>query len=931
MEEALDLRSAIAEASLESFAGDNLDPFAPLDRLIDAVEETRQLQGLADVSGEALTLPQLDPSRYYLHAFSLSRLGRTEEAAKVLISLCGKLEQEGRWETLGLLLPRILDEAPSVEAARSLAKLCETKGSTAASSEAVAKAYELYPDEERLAYIMGELAAAAGDLVAARRYWAESLDGFVRSRKHERVEETMLKVVDAEQPEPEDMRHVVNVLHRLVEQNQWSRFSNLLELSMEAISKSGLLIDVWRILLHVFPKAPEEAGLRKWIRRLAPEAFPAAEGILDLLGRSGILDPQIRSETSIKQLEALLEFAPGFHVLHASWGIGKVRLNDGDTLVVDFKDTKNHRMKLTLARRALQVLPPTDLRVLQSEDPDELKRLVKEFPGEIIVRVLGMLRGEASTQDLRKQLTGLGVISASAWSGWWKEAKTALEADDRVDLTQSFRQLYRLRAVGGEDEDLLALPIIEPRRGIRPNLNLIKRFLEQHQEENARAARMYTPILERWARDEKASPDDRMAIQLQLYRWRKQIRDDFVAALEACLEKQVEMSAFSDLEDQRLLAETALGSKDLWQLGALFVLSSRSEDVRRLARERMERDPDESRSLLVDLLREPAGRPQAALFVLEMSLEDPLPPYAPEPWQAAMAAALLVDLATKDPVRKHALGWLSTHGPLARKLAEQESRFENTDRWINVLRRWRSSEHYLKPILDFLGATGQTGVVEAIRNAHVERTERILGAQGATAVDYRGRIMTRPTYAKLLHHRNWLVWELKTTVAKAIQKARELGDLRENAEYESAKLKQADYAHQITDISERLAEAKLVENLQVPPDEAAPGMEILVEDVVTEEHRTYWLLGEGDDWLGTNVISYAAPLGRNLLGKKVGERVNVVGSDSVHEFIIRSLTKKHPQVEEKAEDLVVTEDDLKEIEATIHDEVGPEGFAGSGS
>ncbi len=927
--EAYDLREKIAEAASTSFQEDSPEPFQALDRLLDAVEETRQLQGLAEISGEALAIQPLQPARYYLYGFALAELGRAEEAAKTLVSLIGKMEQEGRWEILAALLPKVLEAAPSVEAARTLAKLGETAGIGKVDRAALERAYDLYPDEERLAYLMGERAATVGDTESALGYWAESLDGFVGLKRYDRLEETLLKV--AESDRPEHQRHVIAVLHRLADQNQWHRFGGFLELSLPGIRSAGLMVDLWKLVLHLFPKAPDEAGLRKWIRTLAPEAFPAAEGILDLLGRSGILDPQIRSETSIKSLEALLDFAPGFHVLHASWGIGRVRLNDGDTIVLDFKETRNHRMKLTLARRALTVLPPDDLQVLRSENPDELKRLLREAPADVIVRALRTMKGEATAQELRRTLTAQGIVPAQGWTGFWKEARAALEGEDRIDLSQSFRQLYRLRGEGGDEDDLLPLPVIEPRRGIRPNLNLIRRFLDQHPEESMRAARTYTPILERWARDEKTSGEDRVAVHLQLHRWRKEVREDFVAALASCLDAEVEMSAFSDLEDQKLLAEIALGSDALWKRGALFVLSSRSAEIRELPRMRMRKDPEESLSVLSELLRDPSPRPQAALAVLEITLEDPVEPFAPEPWLAAFAAAHLVDAASKEPIRKQALLWLGTAGPLARRLGRTEPPVGSAERWINMLRRWRSSERYLKPVLDFLGATGHSDVVEQITSAHAERTDRILGAAGAAPVDYRGHLMTRATYQRILHERNTLVWEIKTTVAKAIQKAREHGDLRENAEYDAAKLKQSDFAQRVTDLSMRLAGAKLIENLPIPDDEVAPGTEIIVEDVVSREKKSYWILGEGDDWLGTNVISYAAPLGRLLLGKKVGERVSVIGSDSVHELLIRAIVRKHPQAAEKAEpeEIAVSEEDLREIAESVEDAAGG-AAAGSG-
>ena len=253
--EAIDLRERIVEASDASLLEDSPEPFGSLDRLLDAVEETRQLQGLADIAGEALTVQKVEPARAYLRGFALVRLGKLDEAAKVLVSLCGKLEQEGRWDLLAALVPRILETAPSVESARSLAKVGETVGAGKVDPEALERAYDLYPDEERLAYLMGEQAAAAGRMEEAVGYWAESLDGFVGLKRYDRIEEIILRVADSSRPEHQ--RHVLNLLHRLADQGQWHRFTPFFDLALPGIRNAGLMGELWKLVLHLFPKAPE--------------------------------------------------------------------------------------------------------------------------------------------------------------------------------------------------------------------------------------------------------------------------------------------------------------------------------------------------------------------------------------------------------------------------------------------------------------------------------------------------------------------------------------------------------------------------------------------------------------------------------------------------------------------------------------------------
>jgi len=64
---------------------------------------------------------------------------------------------------------------------------------------------------------------------------------------------------------------------------------------------------------------------------------------------------------------------------------------------------------------------------------------------------------------------------------------------------------------------------------------------------------------------------------------------------------------------------------------------------------------------------------------------------------------------------------------------------------------------------------------------------------------------------------------------------------------------------------------------------------------------------------GSNVISYATPLGRNLLGTRVGDRVSVVGTDIVHDYVIRSIEMKHPETPGEIDEADVSAEDLDEL------------------
>ena len=134
-------------------------------------------------------------------------------------------------------------------------------------------------------------------------------------------------------------------------------------------------------------------------------------------------------------------------------------------------------------------------------------------------------------------------------------------------------------------------------------------------------------------------------------------------------------------------------------------------------------------------------------------------------------------------------------------------------------------------------------------------------------------------------------------MAQAITKARALGDLSENAEYESARMKQADYGVRIANIARRLHESKIIDDLQRPEGRVAPGTEVLAEDLNTGNLRTFWILGEGDDVHGPDVISYTAPLGRALLGKQIVDQIRLPAEETSHEYAVRAISPKLPKVD----------------------------------
>lgn len=121
-------------------------------------------------------------------------------------------------------------------------------------------------------------------------------------------------------------------------------------------------------------------------------------------------------------------------------------------------------------------------------------------------------------------------------------------------------------------------------------------------------------------------------------------------------------------------------------------------------------------------------------------------------------------------------------------------------------------------------------------------------------------------------------------VVKAIAEARAHGDLSENAEYEAAKERQAFVEGKIRELEYKIACANVIDPKTVRTDSAVFGCTVVLENLDTEEEVTYQLVGPDESDILLGRISVSSPLGRAIVGKKVGDEIVVQAPGGKREY-----------------------------------------------
>ena len=140
--------------------------------------------------------------------------------------------------------------------------------------------------------------------------------------------------------------------------------------------------------------------------------------------------------------------------------------------------------------------------------------------------------------------------------------------------------------------------------------------------------------------------------------------------------------------------------------------------------------------------------------------------------------------------------------------------------------------------------------------------------------------------------------ELKVDLPKEIQRAREYGDLRENAEYKAAKERQSFLQARIGQLHRRLTALSMVNLDKIPKDKVGLGSVVHVRHTETGEEIVYELVTpeESDPTIGR--ISPSSPIGKCLLGHEEGDTVEVRVPSGTKEYEITRLVTMHDQVKE---------------------------------
>lgn len=151
--------------------------------------------------------------------------------------------------------------------------------------------------------------------------------------------------------------------------------------------------------------------------------------------------------------------------------------------------------------------------------------------------------------------------------------------------------------------------------------------------------------------------------------------------------------------------------------------------------------------------------------------------------------------------------------------------------------------------------------------------------------------LTRERLKELEAELNYLKTTKEKEVAEQIKEARSFGDLSENSEYDEAKNEQAKVEAQIAELEETIKHVTVISDSEIQTDSVRPGVTVGVLDMEFDEEDEFMIVNSHEVDPVARKISDQSPIGKALIGAKVGDVVTVEVPDGTAQFKILKITR----------------------------------------
>jgi|UniRef100_UPI00404B2F5E transcription elongation GreA/GreB family factor len=600
----------------------------------------------------------------------------------------------------------------------------------------------------------------------------------------------------------------------------------------------------------------------------------------------------IAKNPSLKASKAKIEaMEPGAYCVHRSWGFGQIKSYDegAQRLIIDFKDKSNHPMDPVFCISTMEVLPANHLLVRKETDTAKITELIAENPAQLIVEALESYENNAATA-IEIEIVLTQVVGPDKFKKWWSSARKAIAKDPRITVPEKKTECYILREtpISAEDE---ILEQFKSTRSARRRIALAVELLDTATKKDIKDElnEILSGVVDAVRDSNQIDSAERL--------YGAAVRDDLAKLLGSTEEQEpTQASLIAEVRDLAGIAENIpvhFQRRYLDLINTTHPIESR-DIIFNLLKVSQGKFTTECINFLVE--HDHAAELAAALkrWQTEQNLRAPVLLWIVKNRHSKKFAKLLNDLITPRLLSAifFAIDYEALQASTTRRIPLADILSDDTDLIADLLST--ADPETARDLANTLLLN--QGFEELTKKSLLARFIKIFPKiQSLVAADAESKdeqlLVSRASHARKREEYETIVSKKIPENSKAIATAREHGDLKENSEYKMAKQDQQVLMSQKTSLERDLGRARITDFTDASMDQASVGSIVEVKNVANGQVTKYTILGAWDGEPDKNIISYKTALGTAIVGKKVGETVNVKSGTNEEDYTILSLAR----------------------------------------
>jgi transcription elongation GreA/GreB family factor len=678
--------------------------------------------------------------------------------------------------------------------------------------------------------------------------WFEAAEKKIEAKEWEAVEETWMSAMDAD---PTDVDRFMTIARALRKAGERPRADALLELLGDALKEKKAWPERLTVLRELGRLSKKPSSFREPLLEALHHTYADRPSYRKVLTAVGFDDPKSNPVEKAEKVETWLQYDQGEHFFMSGRGAGVVTELNAELGIcrLDFHKAKKVSVPLGAAPKYLEPIGEGHVLRQQFESPEEFGKRVLKQPAQILGELLRSFGRSLTVGDVKDAMSG--VVPESRWGTWW----TAARKNPQVVVKGSGAKATYNWNDSTEDADDAIRESFEAAKTLAAKVDLARKHSARNQE---LADHMSRRLAEEAEKAAATSP----ALSWETF---------------AVLEKLPGHFESSFNPDQLLAGPLAanvatLVSDRLLRVKALQKIRERNPDWTKVFSEVFFKEEDPRvMTTIVELLEE-SGEPDVKSRLVDETLRYPMRhPFAfywycksldddgkvPDRGAYRIFHQLLDAIASDEfaPLRARLKDFFDK-GALAVRIVMEVENLEEARKLATNLERYGQLEDYRREILK----SALLLKYPKLREPEVEPVYATAAALAAKKQE--------------LDH---LVKVEVPANSKAIQVAREMGDLRENFEYKAARQRAEYLAARVGEIQGEIVRVRVLNPAEVDTSQVRIGTKTTLRngDLV----RDVTILGPWESSPETGVYSNQSDVAKALLGHQVGDIVSFMGND----------------------------------------------------